>query len=115
MTDPVLVYKGREIAAYGFGDPHPFGTDRHDVFHRELAEANLGEGAECRTVRGEPQEQIPAFIRERHADVLIMGTIARTGLAGLLIGNTAEQVLEKADCSILTIKPEGFVTPVQVD
>ena len=33
MTDPVLVYKGEEIAAYGFGDPHPFGTDRHDVFH----------------------------------------------------------------------------------
>ena len=41
MSDPVLVYKGEEIAAYGFGDPHPFGTDRHDVFHRELAAAEL--------------------------------------------------------------------------
>lgn len=37
MTAPVLVYKGEEIARYGFGDPHPFGTDRHDVFHSELA------------------------------------------------------------------------------
>ena len=41
MSNPVLVYKGKEIAAYGFGDPHPFGTDRHDVFHRELAAAEL--------------------------------------------------------------------------
>lgn len=41
MGDPVLVYKGEALAAYGFGDPHPFGLDRHDVFHRELAEAGL--------------------------------------------------------------------------
>ena len=41
MGERVLVYKGKEIAAYGFGDPHPFGTDRHDVFHRELEKAGL--------------------------------------------------------------------------
>ena len=41
MTERVLVYKGKEIAAYGFGDPHPFGTDRHDVFHRELEKIGL--------------------------------------------------------------------------
>jgi acetoin utilization protein AcuC len=33
----VLVLKGANIAAYGFGDGHPFGPDRHDVFHAELA------------------------------------------------------------------------------
>ena len=42
MSQPVLVYKGKEIAAYGFGDPHPFGIDRHDVFQDELAAAELG-------------------------------------------------------------------------
>ncbi len=41
MTNPVLVYKGDELARYGFGDPHPFGTDRHDVFHQELESADL--------------------------------------------------------------------------
>ena len=41
MSDPVLVYKGAELASYGFGDPHPFGLDRHDVFHTELAAAGL--------------------------------------------------------------------------
>jgi len=43
MSDTVLVYRGEEIAAYGFGDPHPFGTDRHDVFHSELDKAGHGE------------------------------------------------------------------------
>lgn len=41
MSQNVLVYKGAEIAAYGFGDPHPFGFDRHDVFHAELNKAGL--------------------------------------------------------------------------
>ena len=41
MTTPVHVYKGEEIARYGFGDPHPFGLDRHDVFHDELTAAAL--------------------------------------------------------------------------
>ncbi|MDH3305475.1 MAG: acetoin utilization protein AcuC [Gammaproteobacteria bacterium] len=43
MSDSVLVYRGESIAAYGFGDPHPFGTDRHDVFHAELDAAGLGD------------------------------------------------------------------------
>ena len=43
MSDKVLVYRGESIAAYGFGDPHPFGTDRHDVFHAELDRAGLGD------------------------------------------------------------------------
>ena len=43
MSESVLVYKGEEIAAYGFGDPHPFGIDRHDVFHAELEKEGLAD------------------------------------------------------------------------
>jgi nucleotide-binding universal stress UspA family protein len=43
-----------------------------------------------------------------------MGTVARTGIPGLLIGNTAEGVLNQVDCSLLALKPEGFVSPVAV-
>jgi acetoin utilization protein AcuC len=46
MNTPVLVYKGEALASYGFGDPHPFGLDRHGVFHDELAAAGLDEGIE---------------------------------------------------------------------
>ncbi len=41
MSDSVLVYKGSELASYGFGDPHPFGFDRHDVFQSELIKAGV--------------------------------------------------------------------------
>lgn len=43
MSDSVLVYKGSALANYGFGDTHPFGLDRHDVFQNELAAAGLGD------------------------------------------------------------------------
>ena len=54
MTETVLVYKGKEIAAYGFGDPHPFGTDRHDVFHAELEQAGLNGSVDFGHARPEP-------------------------------------------------------------
>jgi nucleotide-binding universal stress UspA family protein len=45
-------------------------------------------------------------------DCIVMGTVARTGVRGFIMGNTAETVLEQIDCSVLAIKPQGFVTPV---
>ncbi|MDX1763779.1 MAG: universal stress protein [bacterium] len=52
------------------------------------------------------------IIEKRKPDIVVMGTVARTGLPGLLIGNTAESVLQQISCSVLTIKPKGFKTPV---
>ena len=37
-----------------------------------------------------------------------MGSIGRTGLRALLIGNTAERVLRRLPCSLLTVKPDDF-------
>jgi acetoin utilization protein AcuC len=37
----VRILAGESIADYGFGDGHPFGTDRHDVFLRSLREREL--------------------------------------------------------------------------
>ena len=48
-------------------------------------------------------------------DLLVMGTVCRTGLPGFIIGNTAEKVLSEVNCSVLTVKPEGFVTPVTLE
>lgn len=55
---------------------------------------------------------IPELANEKKIDLIVMGTVCRTGLTGFFIGNTAEKVLQQVDCSVLTIKPEGFVTPV---
>ena len=58
---------------------------------------------------------IPALTAELGADLLVMGTVARTGMAGLIIGNTAETILDAIDCSILAVKPPGFRSPVAAD
>jgi len=58
---------------------------------------------------------IVSLAKNKNIDLLVMGTVCRTGVAGLIIGNTAEKVLNKVDCSVLTVKPEGFVTPVTLE
>ena len=65
--------------------------------------------------RGEPEDAIPEFVVSEGIDVLVMGTVARGGIPGMLIGNTAEQVLRRLPCSVLTVKPDGFVSPVRLE
>ena len=63
-------------------------------------------------LKGRASEILPVHAENEAIDTLVMGTVARTGIAGLFIGNTAETVLAQVKCSILTVKPEGFVSPV---
>lgn len=65
--------------------------------------------------RGEPESVIPEFAVAEGVDLVVMGTVARSGIPGLLIGNTAERVLRKLPCSVLAVKPDGFVSPVSPD
>jgi nucleotide-binding universal stress UspA family protein len=55
--------------------------------------------------RGEPEDVIPEFVVAEGIDLLVMGSVARRGIAGLLVGNTAERVLPKLPCSVLVVKP----------
>lgn len=63
-------------------------------------------------LEGEPRVRIPELAQQERIDLIVMGTVCRTGIPGFLIGNTAESVLQQVDASVLTVKPEGFVTPV---
>ncbi len=63
-------------------------------------------------VQGRARSVIPRVAAELQTDLLVMGTVSRTGIAGLFIGNTAETVLRQVECSVLTVKPAGFDTPV---
>ena len=63
-------------------------------------------------LKGEPADVIADFAKAGRVDLLVMGTVARTGIPGLLIGNTAEAILQRVDCSVLAVKPDGFVSPL---
>lgn len=51
---------------------------------------------------------------ELKVDRVVMGTVVRTGIARSIIGNTAEKILEQVSCSVLALKPAGFVSPVKL-
>jgi universal stress protein E len=48
------------------------------------------------------------------ASLLVMGAVARSALRRVFIGSTAARVLESLPCDALIVKPEGFVTPVEL-
>ncbi|MGE0593960.1 MAG: universal stress protein [Vicinamibacterales bacterium] len=64
-------------------------------------------------LEGEPWDVIPEFVASHGIDVVVMGTVARTGLSGLVVGNTAERVLERLQGSVVAVKPPGFESPVR--
>ena len=63
-------------------------------------------------VEGVPRETIPATARSLKASIVVMGAVSRSGLKRLLIGNTAEAVLDALPCDVLIIKPGRFKSPV---
>jgi nucleotide-binding universal stress UspA family protein len=66
-------------------------------------------------LKGEAGTVIPEFTMKKKIGLIVMGTVGRTGVAGLFIGNTAEVVLQQVDCSVLAVKPDGYVSPVKVE
>jgi universal stress protein E len=48
------------------------------------------------------------FARDHQIDLLVMGTMARHGLSGALLGNTVERLLPELPCSVLAVKPADF-------
>ena len=65
-----------------------------------------------RLVRGAPERVIEEQSRELGADLVVMGTVARTGLSGVFIGNTAENIINSLECPVLAVKPDGFISPL---
>jgi acetoin utilization protein AcuC len=58
---PVYVFRGEALARYGFGEGHPFGPDRHDAFHEELARSALGDAIEYVEPRRATVDELALF------------------------------------------------------
>ncbi len=87
---------------------------RHQLIERVGKDTSDYLSPEFHMRRGTAATVIPETAKQLHADLVVMGTVARTGIAGLLIGNTAEAILEQLQCSVLAVKPPGFVSPVSL-
>lgn len=78
-----------------------------------LREAEINSETNIHNVRGLADKIIPDFIEDNSIDILVMGTVGRSGILGLIIGNTAENILQKVGCSLLALKPNGFVSSIK--
>jgi len=72
--------------------------------HRELESKVAGSSAECRVVEGLAAGEILRIARELPADLIVMGTHGRGGIARVLMGSVVENVLRHAPCPVLAIK-----------
>jgi nucleotide-binding universal stress UspA family protein len=78
-----------------------------------LDSVTLPDDVKTKIVYGDPGEVIPRYAEEQMMDIVVMGSVARVGIPGLLVGNTAEKIVGKIENSVFSIKPDGFVSPVK--
>jgi nucleotide-binding universal stress UspA family protein len=60
--------------------------------------------AERRLEEGDAVTEVLRVAQEVSADLIVLGTHGRSGLARLLMGSVAEQIVRKAACPVLTVK-----------
>lgn len=93
-------------------------VQRNEKQHKRQLDVLLGKYAlesvdlKVHLVKGKAESLILGIAMEKQVDLLVMGTVCHTGIAGYFIGNTAERILRHVDCSVLTVKPAGFVSPI---
>jgi universal stress protein E len=68
----------------------------------------------CHVEEGLPEDVIPKYELQLDAELVVLGTVGRQGISAALIGNTAEHVIDKLNCDVLAIKPDGFVCPIRL-
>ena len=69
---------------------------------KELRDAGLS--VESRVVKGDPRDALVDIARSIQADLLVVGSHGRTGLAKIVLGSVAAHVVTHAPCSVLVVK-----------
>ena len=80
----------------------------------QLAKAELTLPAKVHFSVESPDVAIMNCIEQHSVDMLVMGTVGRTGISGFFTGNTAERLLPRIPCSLLAIKPPEFMSPISI-
>ncbi|WP_440055807.1 universal stress protein UspE [Pseudoalteromonas sp. T1lg65] len=84
----------------------------HEDETLKLAERFAIDKQDCVIKEGLPEDVIPYIAKQKDAELVVIGTVGRTGLSAALIGNTAEHVIDSLDCDVLALKPDGYKSPL---
>ncbi len=87
-------------------------ADMQKSADREMEKWAADAGAKVAAVetlieRGVPFVEIIRTAKERNVDLLVIGTHGRTGIDHMLFGSTAEKVVRKSSCPVLTVRMAG--------
>ena len=91
-------------------------ADAQRDLNNALAQAGLDDAINLEhrhIAAGPPHLMIQEAVKKFSTDLVVMGTQARHGIPGLLIGNTAERVFSHLTCSVLAVKPDAFQCPIE--
>jgi universal stress protein E len=66
-------------------------------------------------LQGRTRELLVSSADELRADIVVMGAISRSALERLIVGSTAEAVLDKLHCDVLIVKPAAFASSIGPD
>ena len=98
------------IAAVAVGPPVAEDTVRRQaeevVADAERRLRDVGFAAEGRVAEGDPREALVQAARVERADLLVMGSHGRTGIAKLMLGSVSSHVVTHAACSVLVVKQD---------
>ncbi|WP_428776008.1 universal stress protein [Vibrio sp.] len=70
---------------------------------------------QVKLLEGEVREILPQYVDDNSVDLVILGSMSRSGVSGFVMGNTAESMINQLGCSVLTLKPDSFKSPILND
>lgn len=110
VEEPPHAYGGGEMY-YGTMNPDPAEQKR---MLEQVVPTDPSVPYEHRLINGDPAAAIVRLTKEEPVDLVVLGTHGRTGLARLVMGSTAEAIVRRASCPVLTYKQpkDEFATSV---
>jgi nucleotide-binding universal stress UspA family protein len=91
-------------------DEETYVREGHSQFEQFLKKFDFHNVNWSREIRqGQPHQEILTFAHENKADLLVMGSVGRTGLSRILMGSVASKIVRQMPCSVITVKSEHAV------
>jgi universal stress protein E len=88
-----------------------YGSENIEQLHRQALQELVAEFGIRRTstvlLHGDPAEQLADYLREKRADLVVLGALKRGVLEEWVLGSTAERIVAEVGCDVLLVKPDN--------